>query len=43
VPPAGIIPGLVISIVAALASIAWLRLYLIDTPREAPVLASANT
>jgi hypothetical protein len=42
VPPAGIIPGLVISIVAALASIAWLRLYLIDTPREAPVLASAN-
>ena len=40
--PAGFAVGLSISLIAVLASAAWLRLYLIQTPSEAPNLAQSS-
>jgi hypothetical protein len=37
--PPGFLAGLVVSLVALLTSAAWLRLYLIETPNEAPNIA----
>jgi len=41
--PAGFVAGLVVSFIAFLASAAWLRLYLIETPKVPPNIAPGSS